>query len=783
MLFGNKPKRDDNVQKRQPKPTRKEQRMLRKQAKIEAKRQRKLDRKERSKVRKIGQWMKNLGKSSTDIFLDWFTKQNLVTIADGEIRYIKDLAKEHLANNGGKVKIQPVKSVINYSKEQINELMEKLEEAYQEDNGGSLKEDFIGHVKALGRAVKTGNLNEKHGTDMMDDEDIAFLFDNMDDWDDLEEESYGENYKIEGGYIMNIKGLKEEAIKRIRISASGESLSVVAPLTKLNERLESIKYKIIAYSEDCDKFECDDEFVNTSLDNKYSDLKDEITGILNVVSTDGKLEKMYQEPVADLIVAAVATHTDRKIDEGVSKSEIEKDIDDAVEELEDKGVEVIKDSVEDRISDIEESITDADDKTFHPVVNEIAENELDAYASLGEMLGKSESASFAEDAGLLAGVGSIMDLFQLFFALPINVVNSRKVEATQAKYGSNFVAKQPMVVSSTMSKELAGKYSKALEIKYLLETKAVLEATAAKADGGLVTSRTNTSGVVKYLTPNNIKFKDAKLYDNKQLDYNEIIGVFSENKNPLGKTSTDVTFLLPSIRAIAERYEMEYDLMNSISSYMIPSGEAGDFINHGRDALPSYIEVSIEYVASKNVTNFNVENKMRTSMIGVQILPRSINNIDIVDTIADMDASRLKAIKVDKDERNFIKKMRNLVKFWRRKGTKDELKVLKSNSFADIVKKIESISTPLFHLVITMDEYVMLKNQHKVDIMSGSTYSEMMRSLPLISISIVDEDTNKVYFSEGPVMNFYHHDIDAYIDSLSQYEKDLKTIIKYNQYR
>ena len=70
MLFGNKPKRDDNVQKQQPKPTRKEQRMLRKQAKIEAKRQRKLDRKERSKVRKIGQWMKNLGKSSTDIFLD-----------------------------------------------------------------------------------------------------------------------------------------------------------------------------------------------------------------------------------------------------------------------------------------------------------------------------------------------------------------------------------------------------------------------------------------------------------------------------------------------------------------------------------------------------------------------------------------------------------------------------------------------------------------------------------------------------------------------------------------
>lgn len=775
MLFGNKPKNSSSVSKR-------EQRMFNKQKKKEAKMQRKLDRREKSKIRKINNWMKNIGKSSTDIFLEWFTKQSLVTLVNGEIKFIKDLTKEHLAKNDGKIKIQPVKSVLNYSKEQIDDLMGKLEEVYQEDYGNSLKEDFIGHIKALGRAVKTGNLNEKHGTDMMDDEDIAFLFENMDDWDDLEEEGYSENYKFEGGYIMSIKEIKEEAIKKIRISASGESLSVVAPLTKLNEKLESIKYKIVAYSEDCDKFECD-EFVNVKLDDKYKDLKDEITGILNVVATDGKLEKMYQEPVADLIVAAVATHTDRKIDEGDSKKSIESDIEDTIDELESKGTTVIKDTVEDRISDIEESVPDMDDKSFHPVVNEIAENELDAFASLGEMLGKSESAPYAEDAGLLAGVGSIMDLFQLFFALPINIVNSRKVTATQAKYGSNFVAKQPMVVSSTMSKELAGKYSKALEIKYLLETKAVLEATAAKADGGIVTSRTSTSGVVKYLTPNNIKFKDAKLYDNKQLDYNEIIGVFSENKNPLGRTSTDVTFLLPSIRAIAERHEMEYDLLNSLSSYMIPSGEAGDFINHGRDALPSYIEVSIEYVASKNVTNFNVENKIRSSMIGVQILPRSINNIDIVDTIAEMDGSRFKSIKVDKDERNFIKKMRNLVKFWKRKGTKDELKVLKSNSFADIVSKIENVSTPLFHLVITMDEYVMLKNQHKIDIMNASTYNQMMRSLPLISVSIVDEDTNKVYFSEGPVMNFYHHDIDAYIDSLSQYEKDLKTIIKYNQYR
>ena len=124
MLFGNKPKKNENAQNKPTKPSRKEQRMIRKQQKKEAKMQRKLDRRERSKIRKISSWMKNLGKSSTEIFLDWFTKQNLVTIADGEIRYIKDLAKEHLERNQGKIKIQPVKSL-------VEDIIYNIEETYQ----------------------------------------------------------------------------------------------------------------------------------------------------------------------------------------------------------------------------------------------------------------------------------------------------------------------------------------------------------------------------------------------------------------------------------------------------------------------------------------------------------------------------------------------------------------------------------------------------------------------------------------------------------------------------
>ena len=288
---------------------------------------------------------------------------------------------------------------------------------------------------------------------------------------------------------------------------------------------------------------------------------------------------------------------------------------------------------------------------------------------------------------------------------------------------------------------------------------------------------------IKFLTPANLKFKDAKLYDNSKVNYNEVIGVFSESKNPLRNTSSDALFMLPSISSVVERNKESYELMSNMNKNMYPSGEAGEFIQHGRDALPSYIEVTIEYIAPKNIVNFNVDNRTRTTTIGLQILPRSISNVDIVDTIADMDVKRFKDIKVSADEKNFIRKMKNLLRFWKKKGNGNELKVLKSNSFADIVSKVEHVDTPMFHLVLTMDDHVMLKNNHKINLMDGNTYRKIMKALPLISISIVDEDTNNVSLSEGPVMNWYEENIDEYIDSISQYEKDLKTIIKYNQYR
>ena len=76
-----------------------------------------------------------------------------------------------------------------------------------------------------------------------------------------------------------------------------------------------------------------------------------------------------------------------------------------------------------------------------------------------------------------------------------------------------------------------------------------------------------------------------------------------------------------------------------------------------------------------------------------------------------------------------------------------------------------------------------LKENGKLDLMDRATYRKLLNSMPIISISIIDEERDVVYLSEGSYMSYTKHDGSDFIDSISQYEKDLKTIIKYNQYQ
>lgn len=755
-------------------------RNIREQKKAE-KLERKRIRREKGPIRRFSRWLKNIGTSSSGIFIDWFVNQSLVDIVNGEVRFVKEIRDYNKRNN---IKITPVEYIKKASKNEVMRIVNQVNELYNDTGGEDLFEDLKGHAQAFVKGLKSGDLNTRYGFDMFeDDEDIKFLFSNENDDFFGDDKGYKEDYIYnKGDDNMNLREIKEKNFQNLKIVTLGESLSLLNGIDSLNEKLISFKEELL----EIDEMACNEEvndFSNEKIKCKYDDLEKEIYNVLKTVSNNGKVEELYIGPLSSIIASTLSSRLCRMEIEECSKRDLEDKVYETEKEIDAIGLIKVADNIERNISDIDKAIEDIeDDKSYDPDVNELEEriSDLGGFKSVGEVVGRRKPEAYGEAVGVIEGAATLVDLVQVLFALPINILHSKKIEQTENKFGSNFIIKQPMIVSNNMSTELAGKFSKALEIKYLLETKALLEATTAKMDGGSVVNRAKTA--LKYLSPANIKLKDAKLYDKSTLDYNEIIGVFSENKNPLGNTTTDSLFILPSFSSVIHRNMDEFDFYTT-NSYFVNKGEAGEFIQHGRDALPSYMTVHIDYVSQKNITNFNIDTKSRETMIGLQIVPRSLNGVDIVDTLADVNKKRFSNVTVTSGERNTMKNMKNLLKFWKKRGSVNELKVLSSNSFSDIVKKVENIATPLFHLVITMDEYVSLKDKYKMDVMQSSVYREMMKSMPLISLSIVDEDTNMIYLSEGDIMNFYKHDIDEYIDSISQYEKDLKTIIKYNQYR
>ena len=221
-------------------------------------------------------------------------------------------------------------------------------------------------------------------------------------------------------------------------------------------------------------------------------------------------------------------------------------------------------------------------------------------------------------------------------------------------------------------------------------------------------------------------------------------------------------------------------MINDIQD-VVGRGEAGEFIEHRRNALPSFMELQIEYTTSNNDLDFSTDTRAKKTTLGLQIIPRRLEGQDIAKSLAEVSDKAFTNMVTTKDERSFMKKMNHLLTFWKSKGDKKDIAILKSNEFADIMNKIRKVKTPLFHLMISFAEYVEIKNTHGVDLMSAPTYKKIMESLPLISLTIVDEDSDILYLSEGSNMHFIKHSIDDFIDTVAQYEKELKTILKYNQ--
>ncbi len=387
---------------------------------------------------------------------------------------------------------------------------------------------------------------------------------------------------------------------------------------------------------------------------------------------------------------------------------------------------------------------------------------------------KDVAAGVAKNAG--AGV-SVAAVATLLIAIPVNLAIQKRNIKNESKFKSNFTFKQPLVSSDQISAEFVSKYAKAIEVKSLIEAKALIESSIATADGGSVVSRATRNNM---LTPANITPKNIELFKKAPINYDELMATFSEAKPFIKKLNTDSLFLVPSLSSVVRRHAESFKVITDIK---VPeaSGEAGSFLATGRNAHPTYLDIEVSYKDPSDLTKLGGGTNTKKSTLGFHVIPRTLKSTEILTTLKEM--GDFEDMKVLNGERESQKKLSNVIKFWKKKGTNNEKAVLSSNSFSAIIDKIENIKNPLFHLMLSYGEYMDLKDNGKIDLMNRETYKKIINQMPIISISIIDEERDVVYLSEGPYMSYTKHDGSDFIDSISQYEKDLKTIIKYNQYQ
>lgn len=705
------------------------------------------------KKNKVIKYLKNLGLSSKDIIKK--------TIEDNDVYFMGTQIANDIKEWNEERKNTPKGGLTKKLKEKFWEYIDK--DRFDE---GSYKDDVDKVKNTIIKGIKTGDWREEEKDDFLSiiDEDPDYLF--VDD----PEYSFGESY-FKGGK-MNITELRDKYLTNLRITAKKESLEVLSPIEPLNDKVEELKERLEVNSNETDKVVRDD-ITDVSRDSEYNDIRDKILNIVSVVSSNPKIENNYKEVLADELAVLFINQAKYKSSNSIGKpdtvTEISIEKNDLLDKLDQLGATSVSTSLDEKIKEVPDLIKEEIDKTILPEPKE---------ADLSSIVASSASAK-GEDFNMIGMASGIITAMVALIAIPVNLINQQVIDDLEKKYGTNFVFKQPMVVSDNISSDTASKYSKAIEVKQLAELKGLIESTVARQDGGSVVSRAMRGS--KLLSPMNVEFKDGvQQASDSGVSYDEIIAAFSESGRPFFKPIAPIySTALNSFTHTALRESENYALINRLDT-QVSKGESGEFIDLKRNALPSYMEVNIDYTFNESPISLNTKKQTRKTTMGLQILPRKISSSDILKTLDELNMKYFDSIVVTKDERNFIKKAKNMLTFWKKKGTKNEIKALKSNSFSDIVNKISNVKSPLFHLVLSYPDYIELKNLG-TDLMNRTDYARVMTRLPLISLTIIDEDSDILYLSEGPTMSYIRHSLDDFVDTVSQYEKDLKTIIKYNQ--
>ena len=117
-------------------------------------------------------------------------------------------------------------------------------------------------------------------------------------------------------------------------------------------------------------------------------------------------------------------------------------------------------------------------------------------------------------------------------------------------------------------------------------------------------------------------------------------------------------------------------------------------------------------------------------------------------------------------------------------NSRTPVKKHKSSEMATILKRISKNSSgPYINFVLSSEFVDDMKSSNGYDIYDKHVYKSLMTSLPIMSISVLDLDADIMeitYDREKPLFDKYS--LEDFFNDTAKYEKELRSVIKYNKY-
>ena len=206
---------------------------------------------------------------------------------------------------------------------------------------------------------------------------------------------------------------------------------------------------------------------------------------------------------------------------------------------------------------------------------------------------------------------------------------------------------------------------------------------------------------------------------------------------------------------------------------VLAGGESMEAIyGESRTAVPTFVACEVPVSTLGRITT-------KTITVGIKCTPKILSTTEMLQFLTTNSSNFLNVVNSEKALWNMNKIRAKLLES-RVKSTKNTLGA-DYGKLTAMMNKVKNSPKPFVNLLMSKDVYDMAV-QNKFNLINPSDYSRLFNKYPIASVGIINTDIDVLEYSMGPVPVFQKSTIEDFTSDVSKYEKELRSVIKFNKY-